>query len=304
MSGGQRAVRALEWVCLGFVALGLALPVAYSLPMFALYRAALADYLGDAALAEASPTLTWCLGMTGGSIAGKWLAHWVIVRFGLRNDGTSGRARWAWNATWAGLLSWFVLDSAASLAHGAWANVAMINGMPLLLVVPLLLAMRGQLGAATTVRPFRELRVPMRVALIASVLGMGSGVMIAALGDSALFGPLRDALGQAHFGGALPDSGRGLLRFFLGPIGGATLGQFVLVFVLVQRADVLGERRALGWALATVLLWFVFDSTISAVVGAFFNLWMVNVPALLLTAGPLGWAYATATGPPVQRRES
>ena len=85
-----RSVRILDNVCLVVVALGLSLPFAYYLPTFALYRDALADYVGDSALAEGSPTLTWCL-----------------------------------------------LDSARSLFYGAWANVAMINGIPLLLVVPL-----------------------------------------------------------------------------------------------------------------------------------------------------------------------
>jgi len=180
-----------------------------------------------------------------------------------------------------------------SLGYGAWANVAMINGMPIVLVVPLLLAMRSELGASTTPRAFRDLRTPMRVAAIASVMGMASGLMIAVLGDTAVFRPLRDRLGDAHFGGDLPDAGRALLRFFLGPIGGATLGQFVLVFLWVRHTDASGERRALGWALTSVVLWFTFDSAISVMAGALFNLWMVNLPALVLTAAPLAWAYWT-----------
>lgn len=283
---GPRAARAIAWVSLGFVLLGLTLPIAYFLPPFALYREALLALVQDRALVGGSPTLSLILGMTGGSIAGKWVAHYAVARLGLVRS-----EAWAVRATLAGLLGWFFLDSAASLVYGAAANVWMINPMPLLLVVPLL------------ARGFREreelpappLRPALQLALGASVLGAGTGLMIALSGDGLPFAPWRAALSDAHFHGTpVPDSARALLRFFLGPIGGSTFGHFILVSYLVRYAPQLGERRALGWAALSVITWCAFDSVISLSCGAAFNVWMVNLPALALTALPLAYAFCTA----------
>ena len=53
------------------------------------------------------------------------------------------RERWSYVALWAGLLSWFVIDSAVSLFYGAVYNVTLINlvalvsiGLPLLMTAP------------------------------------------------------------------------------------------------------------------------------------------------------------------------
>ena len=283
----------LRWVCLGFVGLGVGLPFVYGLAPFALYRDAVSTFVGDAALATDSPTLRLCLGMTGGSIAGKWMAHLAVVRLGMEGSTTPA---WAWRATLSGLVGWFVVDSLSSLLAGAWANVVFVNFVPPLLVLPLLIfgfGTRSQ-SAAPPLRP------ALRVALIASVLGALSGLSIAFLGDGPLFGPWREALGAAHFGGALPDSGRALVRFFLGPIGGSTFGHFVLVAALVRHAPSMegGERRALTWAAFSVLTWFLFDSALSLASGAAFIVWMVNVPALLLTVVPLTFAALTASPAP------
>lgn len=284
------AARALPiaWISVGFAALGLTLPLAYHVPLFAPYREAVAATVGDTALATTSPTLLLCLGMTGGSIAGKWVAHLAVARTGLARG-----ERWAVRATLAGLFAWLVLDTTVSLAQGAWANAVLINPMPALWLLPALAwYLRGVSPSDPAAPP---LRPALRVALGTSVLGAASGLLIAHQGDGALFGPWRVALSAAQFAGAeVPDAARALVRFFLGPIGGSTLGHFVLVAFLVRHAPLGDERRVLLWALGSVLTWFVLDSTCSVLAGAAFNVWMVNLPALVLTAGPLGWAAATA----------
>jgi hypothetical protein len=293
-----RDVRWIELVCLGFGALGLGLPFAYGTPMFAIYRDGLVAMSGDAALATDSPTLTLCLGMTGGSIAGKWLAHYAVARLGLR-----AHQRWAREATLAGLLGWLVLDSCVSLASGAWLNVAVINPMPPLLLLPLL--------ARIWRRCDRPVSLPTptptaRVALGAMGLGVLSGLVIALLGDGAPFAPWRDALGAAHFGStvgggaAVPEAARAIVRWFLGPIGGATLGHFVLLVFLVRHASAVGARVAYGWAIASVLAWFVTDSGYSLASGALFNVTMVNLPSMLLAVVPLAIAWGSA--PPAAAR--
>jgi hypothetical protein len=63
----------LEVVCLCFIGLGVLLPIVYASPLFAPYRSAVADAIGDTALVD-GPTARLAVGITGGSIAGKWLA--------------------------------------------------------------------------------------------------------------------------------------------------------------------------------------------------------------------------------------
>lgn len=276
-------VRWIEYVCLGFAALGIVLPVAYGTPFFAIYRDGLVAHCGDVALGTSSPTLQLCLGITGGSIAGKWIAHYAVARLGLRT-----RRRWAREATLAGLLTWLLLDSGVSLASGAWLNVVVINPMPPLLLLPLLGRIWPSCDREDVVAP---MRAATRVALGAMGFGAISGLVVALAGDGAPFAAWREALAVAHFGGApLPEAARAIVRWFLGPIGGATLGQFVLLAFLVRHEATEGGGAALSWALGSLLLWFVTDGAWSLASGARFNVTMVDLPALVVTALPLAWA--------------
>lgn len=280
----DRTVRWIERVCLGFAGLGIALPVVYETPLFALYRDGLVAHVGDATLATASPTVRLCLGITGGSIAGKWIAHYAVARLGLRQ-----RRRWARAATLAGLLGWLVLDSTVSLASGAWMNVVLVNPLPPLLLLPLLAWIWRECDREDEPRASSRSG---RIALVAMAMGVLSGLVIALAGDGAPFAPWRAALGAAHFDGMEPPpAARALVRWFLGPIGGSTVGQFVLLAYLVRHAASVGQRAAFGWALASVLVWFLTDSAWSLASGGLFNVTMVNVPAVLVTGVPLAWAW-------------
>jgi hypothetical protein len=115
--------RALTATTLAFVALGVALPVVVDAPPFALYRRALDGAIGS----DVDPrTRTLLFGITGGSIAGKWVAHLALVSPLVRGE------RWARRASVLGLAGWLVLDSTISLAHGAWWNVVYVNVVPVL----------------------------------------------------------------------------------------------------------------------------------------------------------------------------
>ena len=284
----ERAVRAIECVCLGFAIFGMLLPLAYATPPFALYRAALVAGISDARLAVGSPTVTLCLGMTGGAIAGKWVAHYAVARLGLRR-----RERWARTATLAGLFGWFGLDSGVSLAAGAWPNVLLVNPLPPLLLLPLLARVwRG--CDRTSARGATPVLVSG-----AMLAGVASGLAIALGGDGPLFAPWRSALAAAHFGEtSVPNAARALVRWFLGPIGGTTFGHFLLLVWLVRYAGTVGRRAAYGWALASILIWFVIDSGWSLAAGAAFNVALVNAPALLATGLPLAWMLAAARHDP------
>lgn len=214
--GFERACTWLGFVCLGFASLGAFLPLAYGTPLFAMYRDAVGAAIGDAAAATSGRPLTLALALTGGAITGKWLLHFAVVRYGV-----ALRLRWARDATLAGLLAWFTVDSVSSLVAGAWANVVFINGMPLLLVLPLLR------------RVWRECDVEV------------SPTNGARLASMVLVVPILAACGFAFglFGSAgATGSGARLLRFFAGPTGGATVGHLVLI-AMVARFTIGGRAR-------------------------------------------------------------
>lgn len=280
MSTFDRDIRWLEHICLAFVTLGVLLPFAYLSPVFALYRGAVAVAIGSDSLAAEGNTLRLLLGITGGSIAGKWLLHWAVIHVGLKH-----RMKWARDATLAGLVAWFAIDSASSLLCGAWANVVMVNPLPPLLVLPLLLRVAPLCTETTSAAPVRN--ALQRVVFATLLCGAMSGLVIAFGMDSPLFATWRVALGEAHFGGALPDSAARLARFFAGPIGGATLGHFVLALYVDRHAMRAQQRWAWRWTLGSILLWAAVDSTYSVLAAGAFNVVQVNLPFLALTLPPL-----------------
>ncbi|MBX7193108.1 MAG: hypothetical protein K1X94_13660 [Sandaracinaceae bacterium] len=258
-------------VAAAFVTLGLALPLAIDAPVLGLYRQALVHAVG-----EPDPR-TWrlLLGITGASIAGKWVAHLALVPYLARGE------RWAWRASVIGLASWFAVDSLVSLAHGAWWNVAFVN-----LVPP---ATFGACLALARHRRWSDERAPELVrgsaawwALLAAAIGTTSGAVIALGGSSVLFDPWREALAAAH--GASNDA---FVASFFGPIGGSTLAQFAMLGMLARHAVARGDRRALDWILASILAWLVPDSLWSLASAGAFNVWLVNLPFAALCVPPV-----------------
>jgi hypothetical protein len=106
---------------------------------FGLYTGLMArTFWGSAGLtAEAQKTFSFAVGPLGATTAGYFLlVHW-LVRYGFAR-----RERWAYTAVVAAVLVWFGLDTIASLLHGAWFNVAIVNVPCLILLGIPLLALR------------------------------------------------------------------------------------------------------------------------------------------------------------------
>lgn len=75
----------------------------------------------------------WAYGLMGSVMVG-----WGTVLFALAQWPFKQRQKWAWNSLLAGLLSWYVLDTAVSLQYGVVFN-AILNTVFLgLFLVPLL----------------------------------------------------------------------------------------------------------------------------------------------------------------------
>lgn len=294
----SRWIEAFSW---GFVALGLTLPFAFDTVAFAPYREALALWAyGSAPVPAADDRLLGLmLGITGGSIAGKWIVHALLARGPLRE----GKA-WARDVTLRGLAAWFLVDSIASLAIGAGFNVWMINLAPLALVgFPLLLAHHA-FGddRATTLPPASGVgdqvpgskstddRIPSaptaaRACFYASLFGASTGLAIAFGGSTPLFATWFGSLEAAHYGGAeLAEPSRRLALFFFGPIGGCTLAQFVMLAGMARYEP--GAMRTAAAGAASITAWFVIDGGYGLANDGVFNIAMVNVPAVLVTLPP------------------
>lgn len=76
-------------------------------------------------------------------------------------------------------------------------------------------------------------------------------------------------------------------RFLLGPLGGTILGSYVLCGFV--SAGPFGRREPWAWwaITASLLSWFVLDSTVSILHGAYFNVYLINAVTLVVQGIPL-----------------
>lgn len=274
-------VRAIEGTSLALVAVNIFLPILAWSPWAASHRLAVGEALG--VTWEANPRLLGLvLGILGASNAGRWAMHYVAARFGLR----PGNA-WGWRATWVGLVAWLVVAVAAGLATNAGVHLEPVFFAPTCVFAGLCLFVRLS-GPWQSVEPVARTpsHWPLRAVVLSSMIGVGSGLMIAFAGDTFVFAPWFDGL--AHFALSSGPESEALARSFFGAIGAAVTAQFAVI-VMVARGP-LGRRPELAWACAaTLLLWFVVDSAYGLAHGGLFNVMMVNVPTLILALPPLVW---------------
>jgi len=114
---------------------------------FGLWNEYVASTFGkqDNLSSEAMKVKAFMHGPLGGTLAG-----YFVMAFFLVFHGFPKRMRWTYHAVAAGLLAWFLVDSAACCIHGAYFNVAMVN-IPALLILGIPLAMlRKAFYAATS----------------------------------------------------------------------------------------------------------------------------------------------------------
>jgi hypothetical protein len=129
--------------------------------------------------------------------------------------------------------------------------------------------------------------------LAVSFLNMIMGIIIALFPGSFLFEAHTEALSKTFFEGVLPWQAELMRRFFFGIIGGTIAGYFLLQTLIVLFPFRNGERWAWHAVFWAILLWFMIDSTLSILHGAFFNVWMINIPSLLLTLIPLLFTHSS-----------
>lgn len=84
---------------------------------------------------------------------------------------------------------------------------------------------------------------------------------------------------------------RNLKMWLFGIIGGSIVGFHLLIVFVSEFAFKKKERWAYWAILLSVLLWFIIDSSISVVYGAFHNVLLVNLFAIILVGLPLIFTY-------------
>ncbi len=81
----------------------------------------------------------WLFGIIGGTIVG-----YHILMIMISENAFKKKERWAYNALWFALLSWFLIDSGISYYYGAIHNVIMINLVALVLIgLPLVMTRKA-----------------------------------------------------------------------------------------------------------------------------------------------------------------
>lgn len=276
-------VRTLGIACVAFAGVGLVLALAGRTAVLAPWHEAAAVALFDrsALPAELAPFVALGHAILGGSIVGKWIAAaWLVHR------PLAAGQRWAWNALVIGLLAWFMLDSAISLALGATFNVWMINLAPLVVFGGLLLPVRAATRPSPPPGP-----APSRAwaALWWVCLGFAAFGVLVALGSHTLpFSFYHQAIADAWFQGTMPPVAWTWLRSCYALIGATFVAHFLMLALALRHAP--GEPWVLRAVITSMLGWFLVDAPLSALHGAWFNVWMIDVPSLVGVAVP--WALA------------
>ena len=89
----------------------------------------------------------------------------------------------------------------------------------------------------------------------------------------------------------LPPDARAMLRWLLVPFGATDAAFFALSAELLRRGRAAGQHWVLQVFVLGMLVWFALDTGACLLLGAWWNVGLVNCPALLVTLLP-AWAAA------------
>lgn len=134
-----------------------------------------------------------------------------------------------------------------------------------------------------TAYPERRFRFWCGYLLVLSALFALQAMSWVFMGGFDPFGVYDGLLARALYGQeALPDDAARMFRFAAVPLGATTAGYFVLVHAIVRFAFPRREPWAWWAVTAAVAVWFALDSVFSIRHGAVFNVWLVNIPCVVL----------------------
>jgi hypothetical protein len=123
--------------------------------------------------------------------------------------------------------------------------------------------------------------------LFGSVFFTLLGIVAAVAPHSGLFEIWIDGVDRTFFAGNTSPEARAMRGFLMGPLGGTIAGSYLMQTFIVAVPFKRRERWAWHAVLWPILLWFCVDSTVSALHGAYFNIYLINLVPLLVFGVPL-----------------
>jgi len=123
--------------------------------------------------------------------------------------------------------------------------------------------------------------------LFGSIFFVAFGVTAAIAPHSGLFEIWISGVDRTFFEGAIPRPAGEMRSFLMGPLGGTIAGSYLMQVFIVAVPFKRRERWAWHALLWPMLLWFCVDSTVSALHGAYFNIYLINLVPLLIFGVPL-----------------
>lgn len=122
---------------------------------------------------------------------------------------------------------------------------------------------------------------------LVSILNILAGLLIAFFANSFLFEFYNDLIADTFFGGAISSDAATFRNFIYGPLGGTISGYFILQLFILKFA--FRNKETWSWYAIVIALaiWFVIDSAVSIMSGAYFNVLTINLLTILLHIIPL-----------------
>lgn len=108
------------------------------------------------------------------------------------------------------------------------------------------------------------------------------GVMWAVLGSFDPFGMYEKEMAQSFYNkDELPTAVVRTFRFIMAPFGATAAGYFILQYFIAKNA--FAKRELWGWQaiMFAFFFWFILDTSMSALRGAWFNIVLANIPSLI-----------------------
>ncbi|HMO39813.1 MAG TPA: hypothetical protein PKC76_10505 [Saprospiraceae bacterium] len=124
--------------------------------------------------------------------------------------------------------------------------------------------------------------------LVVNIITVLIGVIIALFGNSFLFEYHNEGTRKLFFDGEnIPEKIMSFKNWLFGIIGATISGFHILIVFIVHFAF----RKRYVWArnaiFIAMLSWFLIDTSVSLHFGAFYNIYLINMPSFLLIVLPL-----------------
>ncbi len=125
------------------------------------------------------------------------------------------------------------------------------------------------------------------------------GILAAFAPHSGLFDVWIGAIDRTYFPDGIPADAHAMRGFLMGPLGGTIAGSYLLQCFVVAVPFKRREPWAWWGILASTLLWFCVDSAVSALHGAWFNIYLINLMPLFVFGIPLYATRSMVAGPKI-----